>query len=73
MPFLNLGAEHAPLTETLQEVEQKKVKRSMYAETHKERQEAIAGIRNSEWNAEMNPISVSAEENLTIKHDFKSG
>lgn len=72
LPFFNLGAEHAPLTNVLQEVEQTKAKRSMYAETERERQEVILGVKNSEWNAEMNPVVVSVLDGVTVEHDFTS-
>lgn len=69
---LNLGAGHAALQETIESVESAKVKRSMYAETQREKIEILQSIRDSEWNAEMNPLVVTIQEGV-IEHDFGRG
>ncbi|KAF5317627.1 hypothetical protein D9611_015053 [Ephemerocybe angulata] len=68
-----IGAAHAPLNDIIDKSENTKVKRSMYAETQREKLELVEGIRNSEWNAEMDPISVSVEDVSEIDHDFSKG
>ncbi|TFK56961.1 hypothetical protein OE88DRAFT_1715773 [Heliocybe sulcata] len=70
---LLLGAGHAALTEVIEEAESEKVKRSMYAETHRERQQVLEAIRASEWNAEMNPVVVRVEDGQQLQHDFAKG
>ncbi|RXW19510.1 hypothetical protein EST38_g6333 [Candolleomyces aberdarensis] len=67
------GAAHAALNDILDKAENSKVKRSMYAETVREKKELFDGIRNSEWNAEMDPISVSIQDVGQIEHDFSKG
>jgi hypothetical protein len=69
---LNLGAGHAALQETIEKVESAKVKRSMYAETQREKVEILQSIRDSEWNAEMNPLVVTIQEGV-VEHDFSRG
>ncbi|KAG0696032.1 ER-golgi trafficking TRAPP I complex 85 kDa subunit-domain-containing protein [Suillus ampliporus] len=70
---ITLGASHAALREVLEGVESARVKRSIYAETQREKAETLQAIRDSEWNAEMNPIVVNVKEGLVIKHDFSQG
>ncbi|KAH9486608.1 hypothetical protein JR316_0000673 [Psilocybe cubensis] len=70
---ITLGAGHARLDGIVEEAESAKVKRSMYAETRKENMEVLDAIRNSEWNAEMNPLVLSLKEIGTKLHDFTSG
>jgi hypothetical protein len=70
---ITLGARHAALREVLEGVESAKVKRSMYAETQREKVEMLQAIRDSEWNAEMNPIVVIVQDGLVIEHDFSQG
>lgn len=53
-------------------VENAKVKRSMYAETQREKIEISQSIRESEWNAEMNPLVVTVHEGV-VEHDFSLG
>lgn len=65
-----LGAEHGALNAVIQEVEEMKVKRSMYAETQQERSRVLKAIRASEWNAEMNPVSLVIIEPDIVKHNF---
>lgn len=68
-----LGASHAVLREVLEGVESAKVKRSMYAETQREKTEMLQAIRDSEWNAEMNPVVVIVKDGLVTEHDFSQG
>jgi hypothetical protein len=67
---VNVGAEHGILNATIQEAQELKVKRSMYAETDRERSSILEAIRASEWNAEMNPVSLITIEPGVINHDF---
>lgn len=69
---LNLGAGHAALQEAIENVENAKVKRSMYAETRREKMEILQSIRDSEWNVEMNPLVVTIQQDV-IEHDFSLG
>lgn len=69
---LNLGAGHAALQEVIENVESAKVKRSMYAETQREKMEILQSIRDSEWNVEMNPLVVTIQEDV-VEHDFSRG
>ena len=69
---LNLGAGHAALREAIEKVENAKVKRSMYAETQREKTEILQSIRDSEWNAEMNPLVVTIQQDI-VEHDFSLG
>ena len=70
---LALGARHAPLRELLDEAENAKSKRSMYAETQRERVEMLAAIRASEWNAETDPLVVTSHGGQEIRCDFSTG
>lgn len=70
---LILGPSHGALQEIIGDAEQAKVKRSMYAETQREKTEMLQSIRNSEWNAESNPLIVSVEDGLVMEHDFDKG
>ncbi|TCD62768.1 hypothetical protein EIP91_006412 [Steccherinum ochraceum] len=72
IPISHLGAEHAPLAQVLDDVENTKAKRSMYAETRRERMELIQAIKNSEWNAETDPIGINVMGGITLSHDFAS-
>jgi trafficking protein particle complex subunit 8 len=65
-----VGAEHGALNAVIQEVQELKVKRSMFAETEREKLSVLEAIRASEWNAEMNPVSVTTIEPGVIHHDF---
>jgi len=65
-----VGAEHGILNAVIQEVQDMKVKRSMYAETHRERASLLEAIRGSEWNAEANPVSMTIIEPDIIDHNF---
>ncbi|KAG6818052.1 hypothetical protein H0H87_009207 [Tephrocybe sp. NHM501043] len=70
---LSLGAGHAALGRIIEEAENTKVKRSMYAETQKEKMEVLEAIRTSEWNTEMNPVILLLQEPATTCHDFSLG
>jgi hypothetical protein len=65
-----LGVEHGALNAAIQEAEEMKVKRSMYAETQRERSSVLEAIRASEWNAEMNPVSLVTIEPDIVRHNF---
>lgn len=65
-----LGTTHGGLREIMEEVEQVRVTRNMYAETQRERMEILHAIRDSEWNTEANPLSVTVENNPVVEHDF---
>lgn len=65
-----VGAEHGALHNILREVQQMKVKRSIYAETQMEKSSILEAIRTSEWNAETNPVSLTTIEPGVIHHDF---
>ncbi|PPQ67072.1 hypothetical protein CVT25_005673 [Psilocybe cyanescens] len=70
---ITLGAGHARLDSIIEDAESAKVKRSMYAETRRENMEVLDAIRNSEWNAEMNPLALSLKDVGTKLHDFTLG
>lgn len=73
VPGLTLGARHGYLDHMIDNAESAKVKRSMYAETQRERSEILRAIRESEWDAEMDPTVVTNETAGTIRHDFSKG
>ncbi|KAH7912583.1 ER-golgi trafficking TRAPP I complex 85 kDa subunit-domain-containing protein [Hygrophoropsis aurantiaca] len=68
-----LGAGHGALKEIIEEAENAKVKRSMYAETQREKVEILQAVRDSEWNSEMDPIVVTVEDGRAAEHDFTQG
>lgn len=70
LPPMILGTTHGGLREIMEEVEQVRVTRNMYAETQRERMEILHAIRDSEWNTEANPLSVTVENNPVVEHDF---
>ena len=70
---LTLGAEHADLGSIIDEAESAKVKRSMYAETQREKVEVMRAVRGGEWNVNSNPVVVSVKCDLVVEHDFESG
>lgn len=49
------------------------MKRSMYAETQREKEEILDAIRGSEWNADVDPIAVSLQHGRALEHDFAEG
>ncbi len=70
---LTLGAQHAALDIIIDEAENAKVKRSMYAETRRENVQVVEALGHSEWNFEMNPIAVSVKGSIAETHDFSTG
>ncbi|KAL1737123.1 ER-golgi trafficking TRAPP I complex 85 kDa subunit-domain-containing protein [Schizophyllum commune] len=70
---LRMGASHAPLRDIVEAAESAKVKRSMYAETQRERAEVLTAVRASEWNMEMDPLVVRALAGSRVEHDFSRG
>ena len=70
---LTLGAEHGDLGDIIEEAENAKVKRSMYAETQREKVEVMRAVRGGEWNVNSNPVVVSVECELVVEHDFEAG
>ena len=50
-----------------------KAKRSMYAETHRERLAILEAVRVCEWNVETDPVAVFVKDGLVIEHDFQHG
>jgi trafficking protein particle complex subunit 8 len=68
-----LGSGHAALQGIIEDAEGLKVRRSMYAETRREKEEILDAIRRSEWNVEMNPIVVDVQGGVRIEHDFSEG
>ncbi|KAL4070824.1 ER-golgi trafficking TRAPP I complex 85 kDa subunit-domain-containing protein [Scleroderma citrinum] len=73
LPPIILGATHGTLREIIEEVEQVKVTRNMYAETQREKMEILHAIRDGEWNTETNPLAVTVEDSLVVEHDFSKG
>lgn len=73
VPGPTLGAAHAALEGIMEEVDNLKVKRSIYAETQREKAGILEGIRSSEWNAETNPLILVLQEPETVTHDFNQG
>lgn len=73
MSGLTLGAEHGELGATIEEAVSAKVKRSMYAETQKEKMEVLQAVRGGEWNVNSNPVVVNVKYELVAEHDFESG
>ncbi|KAJ7125714.1 ER-golgi trafficking TRAPP I complex 85 kDa subunit-domain-containing protein [Mycena crocata] len=67
---ITLGAGHAALKDIIDEAEGAKVKRSMYAETQREKIEVLDAIRHSEWNSEMNPVVVTNEDAPVVARFF---
>ena len=68
-----LGAQHAPLREIIDAAENMKVKRSMYAETQRERAAILHAVKNSDWNRETDPILVFVKDGTVVEHDFRQG
>ena len=73
VPSLLLGAGHAPLDEIIKLSETAKVKRTMYAETTREKKAVLEAVRASDWNADMDPIVVRVVSEPCIEHDFSQG
>ena len=70
---LTLGAEHGDLGGIIDEAESAKVKRSMYAETQREKVEVMRAVRGGEWNVNSNPVVVNVKCEFVVEHDFESG
>ncbi|KIY45752.1 hypothetical protein FISHEDRAFT_66805 [Fistulina hepatica ATCC 64428] len=70
---LLIGASHSMLSGIIDEAESGKVKRSMYAETQRERLEVLDTVRTSPWNAEMNPLVLSVQKSVQLEHSFARG
>ena len=70
---LALGARHAAMSEVIENSENAKTNRSMYAETQREKAEILGSMRNSEWNAEMDPLFVAMQGQTIFTHDFSKG
>lgn len=68
-----LGAHHAGLREIINAAENMKVKRSMYAETHREREAILHAVKNCEWNVETDPLLVFVKDGTVVEHDFRQG
>ena len=63
------------MSEVIENSENTKTKsnRSMYAETQREKAEILGSMRNSEWNAEMDPLFVAMQGQAIFMHDFSQG
>ncbi|TFK77235.1 hypothetical protein BDN72DRAFT_755266 [Pluteus cervinus] len=70
---LKLGASHAPLSAVIQNARSSKVKRSMYVETQRERVELLSSVEKSEWNEDMNPLTLTVRPPDQVIHDFNIG
>lgn len=70
---LRPGVGHSDLQGVIDEAENAKVKRSLFAETEREKVEILEAIRNSEWNEDGNPIVVSLHDCAVVRHDFLTG
>ena len=68
---LHLGARHALLHDVLSA--ERPAKRSMYAETEKERREIMDGFERSKWNEDSMPVSVDVRHQDRLAHDFNAG
>ncbi|CDO73209.1 hypothetical protein BN946_scf185007.g264 [Trametes cinnabarina] len=68
-----LGAEHAPLRELVEIARSTKVKRSMYAETQRERAAIMAAVEACEWNREADPVALFVKDGEVVQHDFRQG
>ncbi|KAI0778588.1 ER-golgi trafficking TRAPP I complex 85 kDa subunit-domain-containing protein [Trametes elegans] len=68
-----LGAGHAALRELVRAAENTRVKRSMYAETRRERVAILHAVRACEWNREDDPVAVFVRDGEVVEHDFRQG
>jgi len=73
IPGLLLGASHGPLDELILKSETAKVKRTMYAETTREKTKFQDALRVSDWNANMDPAVVRVTSAPRVEHDFLKG
>jgi trafficking protein particle complex subunit 8 len=70
---LKPGVGHSDLQSIIDEVENAKVKRSLFAQTGREKVEILEAIKNSEWNVNGDPIAVSLHDCAVVRHDFSTG
>ncbi|KAK2461653.1 hypothetical protein APHAL10511_006116 [Amanita phalloides] len=70
---LTLGARHAAMKDMLESAENIKATRSIYTETQREKTGILESIRNSEWNVEMDPLTIVVQGQGNITHDFSKG
>ena len=68
-----LGAHHAGLREIIDAAENMKVKRSMYADTQREREAIVHAAKNCEWNRETDPVWLFVRDGSVVEHDFRQG
>ncbi|KAI0639808.1 ER-golgi trafficking TRAPP I complex 85 kDa subunit-domain-containing protein [Trametes polyzona] len=68
-----LGAGHAALREIVRGAQNMKVKRSMYAETVRERAAILEAVQACEWNREDDPVAVFVHDGTVVEHDFRQG
>lgn len=68
-----LGAGHAALREIVRAAQVMKVKRSMYAETQRERAAILEAVQACEWNREDDPVAVFVQDGAVVEHDFRQG
>ncbi|KAI0652274.1 ER-golgi trafficking TRAPP I complex 85 kDa subunit-domain-containing protein [Trametes meyenii] len=68
-----LGAGHAALREIVHAARTMKVKRSMYAETQRERAAILEAVSACDWNREGDPIAVFVRDGAVVEHDFRQG
>ncbi|KAI1793952.1 ER-golgi trafficking TRAPP I complex 85 kDa subunit-domain-containing protein [Ganoderma leucocontextum] len=68
-----LGAHHAGLLEIIHVAEKMKVKRSMFAETQREREAILHSVKNCEWNMETDPMLVLVKDGTVVEHNFRQG
>lgn len=74
VPGIALGACSAPLDELIQTSDASSKKRSIYAETSRERTAIQSVIQSLDWNAEMNPLVIQVStESPRVTHDFSKG
>ena len=73
VPGAALWASHAALENIIEDADNMKAKRSIYTETQREKEDILQGIKNSQWNAEMNPLLLVLQEPGTKTHDFGQG
>ncbi|KIY70143.1 hypothetical protein CYLTODRAFT_392434 [Cylindrobasidium torrendii FP15055 ss-10] len=69
----NVGVGHGLLRDIVDTAESAKVVRSMYAETTREKAEVLRCVKESEWNAEGDPVVVRILGQDDIKHAFAEG
>jgi hypothetical protein len=73
VPGLTVGSSHGLFRGIIAEAESSKAIRSMYAETRREKMEILQAVRDSDWNNEMDPLTVTLEFVDSVSHDFARG